>query len=46
MLDRYVQSMATRKKKRDSDFAVNAFRVVQEANGQTQEPQERKSLSL
>ena len=34
-----------RKKKRDYDFAVNAFRVVQEATGQTSEPEERKVLS-
>jgi len=34
-----------RKQKRDYDFAVNAFRVVQEATGQTPEPQERKALS-
>lgn len=34
-----------RKQKRDSDFAVNAFRVVQEATGQTPEPPERKALS-
>jgi hypothetical protein len=34
-----------RKKKRDYDFAINAFRVVQEATGQTIEPQERKALS-
>ena len=34
-----------RKQKRDYDFAVNAFRVVQEATGQTPEPEERKALS-
>lgn len=34
-----------RKKKRDSDFAVNAFRVVQEATGQNLEPEEPRSLS-
>lgn len=33
-----------RKQKRDYDFAANAFRVVQEATGQTPEP-ERKALS-
>ena len=37
--------MGTRKQKRDSDFAVNAFRVVQEATGQAPKPQERKTLS-
>jgi len=35
----------TRKPKRDSDFAVNAFRVVQEATGQKPEP-EPKPLSI
>jgi len=35
-----------RKKKSDSDFAVTAFRVVQEATGQKPEPEERKILSL
>jgi hypothetical protein len=35
----------TRKQKRDYDFAVNAFRVVQEATQNTPEPQERKVLS-
>ena len=34
-----------RKQKRDYDFSVNAFRVVQEATGQTPEPEERKALS-
>ena len=34
-----------RKQKRDYDFAVNAFRVVQEATGQLPEPEERKALS-
>lgn len=34
-----------RKQKRDYDFAVNAFRVVQEATGQKSEPEERKVLS-
>jgi len=34
-----------RKQKRDYDFAVNAFRVVQEATGQTPEQPERKALS-
>jgi hypothetical protein len=34
-----------RKQKRDYDFAVNAFRVVQEATGQTPEPEQPKSLS-
>ena len=34
-----------RKTKRDYDFAVNAFRVVQEATGQTPPPEERKALS-
>jgi hypothetical protein len=34
-----------RKQKRDYDFAVNAFRVVQEATGQTPEPQEPKPIS-
>jgi len=34
-----------RKQKRDYDFAVNAFRVVQEATGQIPEPQETKPLS-
>jgi len=34
-----------RKQKRDYDFAVNAFRIVQEATGQTPEPEERKALS-
>ena len=33
-----------RKQKKDYDFAVNAFRVVQEATGQTHEPEERKTL--
>ena len=33
-----------RKKKRDSDFAVTAFRVVQEATGQV-EPEQLKPLS-
>ena len=32
----YALSMAKRKKK-EHDFAVNAFRVVQEATGQTEE---------
>ena len=35
-----------RKQKRDYDFAVNAFRVVQEATGQIPEPEERKSPIL
>jgi hypothetical protein len=34
-----------RKQKRDSDFSVNAFRVVQEATGQKPEP-EPKLLSF
>jgi len=34
-----------RKHKKDSDFAVNAFRVVQEATGQMPEPPERRALS-
>ena len=34
-----------RKQKRDYDFAVNAFRVVQEATGQITELEERKALS-
>jgi hypothetical protein len=34
-----------RKQKRDYDFAVNAFRVVQEATGQTSEPEQPKPLS-
>ena len=34
-----------RKQKRDYDFAVNAFRVVQEATGQTPEPEQPKVLS-
>lgn len=33
-----------RKQKRDSDFAVNAFRVVQEATGQA-EPEPQKPLN-
>ena len=33
--------MATRRKKRDHDFSVTAFRVVQEATGQS-EPDETK----
>jgi hypothetical protein len=34
-----------RKQKRESDFAINAFRVVQEATGQT-EPEPQKTLSV
>jgi hypothetical protein len=34
-----------RKKKRDSDFAVNAFRIVQEATGQQSEERNEKPLS-
>jgi hypothetical protein len=34
-----------RKQKRDYDFAVNAFRIVQEATGQTPEPEQLKHLS-
>jgi len=34
-----------RKQKSDYDFAVNAFRVVQEATRQTPPPEERKALS-
>ncbi len=34
-----------RKQKRDYDFAVNAFRVVQEATGQIPEPEQPKPLS-
>ena len=34
-----------RKQKRDYDFAVNAFRVVQEATGQIPEPADPKPLS-
>jgi hypothetical protein len=34
-----------RKTKRDYDFAVNAFRVVQEATGQIPELEERKARS-
>jgi hypothetical protein len=43
MLERYcyAKDMA-RKKKRDHDFAVIAFRVVQEATGQV-EPKSRKA---
>jgi hypothetical protein len=35
-----------RKQKRDYDFAINAFRVIQKATGQTPEPEERKALSF
>jgi hypothetical protein len=35
-----------RKKKREHDFSVNAFRVVQEATGQKPEPEERHVLSF
>jgi len=35
-----------RKQKRDYDFAVNAFRVAQEATGQQPEPEERHVLSF
>ena len=34
-----------RKQKRDSDFAVNAFRVVQEATGQLPAPKEKPLLT-
>jgi hypothetical protein len=34
-----------RKQKRDYDFAVNAFRVVQEATQDTPEPEEPKPLT-
>jgi hypothetical protein len=34
-----------RKQKRDYDFAVNAFRVVQEATEQSPEPEQPKPLS-
>lgn len=33
-------------KKKEHDFAVNAFRVVEEATGQKAEPEERKILSF
>jgi len=36
--------MAERKKKKDHDFAVNAFRVVQEATGQLEEESEEVEL--
>ena len=32
-----------RKKKRDHDFAVTAYRVVQEATGQTEKPESKPS---
>jgi len=37
--------MGTKRKKRDHDFAVNAFRVVQEATGQieSEQPKPRKN---
>jgi len=37
--------MANKRKKKDSDFAVNAFRVVQEATGQTEPKQANSSSS-
>jgi hypothetical protein len=35
-----------KRKKKEHDFAVNAFRVVQEATGQMPEPEERHVLSF
>jgi len=37
--------MANKRKKKDHDFAVNAFRVVQEATGQTEPKQAKPSSS-
>ena len=39
----YHLSMANRKKK-EHDFSVNAFRVVQEATGQTEEEQPKANI--
>lgn len=39
----YAYSMAKRKKK-DHDFAVNAFRIVQEATGES-EPEEKPVIN-
>ncbi len=33
--------MADKRKKKEHDFAVNAFRVVQEATGQVEQPQKQ-----
>jgi hypothetical protein len=44
-MKKIIMDKKPRKQKRDYDFAVNAFRVVQEATGQTPDPQEPKSIS-